>query len=256
MLLQKYNVIGKEEVYAYIKEKLKQELNGKEVYTPREFVSNLRLELSKKGIELNSPHQNAILGIISCRDEVVKIPEGLRDLNYMDFSSLGALYISGKEGLEVLAHHLPEEKDKWIVLLHLPHIGYDMENEKFGYIRRKGQKSDSPCCGAHAFLKESKKVSGKNLNPYTELHLIYQVIANKAKVKNDPYEWTKSLYKENAFYLAEALIEVVKENALMGFFYLPYLQVHVQDNGMKEEGIHYDVFIPLEFRIFYQNDQR
>ncbi len=255
MFLQKY-VKGKEELYAEIKEKIKQKLNGRTVYTPYEFVSNLRLTLSQKDIELNSPHQNAILGIISCRDEVVKIPEGLRNILYVNFSYFGSLYVGGKEGLEVLAHHLPEGTDKWVVLLHLPHIGYDIENETFGYIRRKGQQSNSYCCGAHALLKESRKTGGKNLNPHTELHVIYQVIANKAKVKDDPYEWTRSLYKENALYLTETLIEVVKENALTGFFYLPYLQVHVQDKSMKEEGTHYDVFIPLEFRFFYQNDQR
>lgn len=238
------------DIYKEIKE-IVIERFGK-AYDSKEFVKKIRDVLSKYGIVLNGAQQNAILGIIKCRDEIVNVPEGLMNLNYMDLSSFGALYFGGADGFRVLAHHVPEVKDKWIVVMQLVHTGYNIDDHEFGYIRRYGQEKRSKCCGAHHLLREAKKLNGDNLEPYTEIHNIYHLVAKKVELSLDNYEWSISkLYKQNAIQILEWLYEVMKEEDLKGFVYLPFLQIHVQNKDMQP-GEYYDMFVPLHNRIIYR----
>jgi hypothetical protein len=98
-----------------------------------------------------------------CRDELMFDVEHELQQRWgsgFDMSSLAAMVLLGRSGIEAATHHAPDDAGlrRYVIVL-LPHIGIDADGS-IGAVRRDGQLAASTACGALAKI-HAEMLSGR-----------------------------------------------------------------------------------------------
>ena len=165
--------------------------------------------LSKRVIEildsLNVCPPNSVFGYSTCRDEINRTVTDFKTyFNGQEFPHgwLAGYPGSGITGFNAYSHHCPDAEEKNLVIFYGPHVGVK-EGGKIGKVLRRGQKHDSPSCGAAIqFLQRCRKAAmegGEYTPQFTheddiEQHTIEKELSNHARY---------ILYDENSRMLPE-----------------------------------------------------
>jgi len=184
--------------------------------------------------------QNAIIGLIKCRDEIcfpleemIRKTWGKDGSMIFDFSSLAGMVTAGKTGFMAAEHHSPIEKGReHYVFFAMPHIA--ITKAGVGKIGRRGRDGLSGACGALlAFLEEVQK---KQVNLEMKLDDIEQsFIRNKLFNKEwydrspDIIEITKSAMKKINEDLEEMISRTVNTE-MADYAVLTGVMIHGDDH--------------------------
>ncbi|MCX6707775.1 MAG: hypothetical protein NT001_06615 [Candidatus Woesearchaeota archaeon] len=112
-------------------------------------------EMKKAGVNAD----NTLVVSCVCRDDILHRGNHLTE--YFDRKKYGVFYIGGLmgfptggvTGLIAASHHVPEGKNRHLLIVYGPHIGVSSQGE-FGKVKRRGHYEDTSDCGAlMGFLK-------------------------------------------------------------------------------------------------------
>lgn len=142
-------------------------------------------EMKKAGVNAD----NTLVVSCVCRDDILHRANPLTD--YFKRGKHGFFYIGGLmgfpaggvTGLVAASHHVPEGKNRHLLIIYGPHIGVTLEGE-FGKVKRRGHYEETSNCGAlvgflNTYKHETLKPGKMYIPPKDQLNLENSAIQSK-----------------------------------------------------------------------------
>ncbi len=207
--------------------------------------------------------ENSVLVYIGCSDDqsttvLEEIKRHLREKNseeevikkdeIYERRVFGGIFLPehSYESLSPALHHIPEEKNKKLLVLQLTHIGYDKE-KGFGYFVRYGHKKHTTSCGAICSLFNSKE-EPKDIDLKYLKHYIEKIKEEKDTIETITFKLLKNSYEnlkkelkklaeneESVIYLFSGIeIDLDKIEFKHNDLILPYKLIKISKEGFEE----------------------
>lgn len=129
--------------------------------------------------------ENTILGASVCSDEIVppatNFTDQIGNSSAFHIGGLGGYPFAGVTGFAAFAGHIPD--NGYAIILYGPHIGIS-KSGTIGYVHRKGQASETTCCGA-LMATVGKFDSGKGITADEDLDYQQRTLETTLSVHAD-----------------------------------------------------------------------